>query len=124
LFSEALRLNKGKPKLDYILHLPKSVELLARIFEFGSEKYEDMNWAKGGKSDTEYLGAALRHLLKWANGEVFDEESGCNHLGHIIWNFMVLMDLNHPDEVMDSDRFNKAITYWKEQKSVNKPATP
>lgn len=92
--SEALRFNSGKPHVSYILHFPCSIESIARIMEYGAKKYGDMNWAKGGKPDTEYLDSCMRHILKFVEGEPIDEESGCHHIGHAIWNLLALMDLN------------------------------
>jgi hypothetical protein len=114
--TEALRFNQGKPKLGYILHFPHTIEALARILEYGAVKYEDMNWKKGGKTDSEYLDAAMRHLTKWLKGNPFDDESGCSHLGQTIWNLMVLLEVNHPDQMINLSRFTEAIEDLKEKK--------
>jgi hypothetical protein len=120
--SEALRFNEGKPSLSYILQFVNPMRAIARIMEFGAAKYEDGNWRKGGKPDKEYLDSMMRHLTYWLHGEVYDDDSGCSHLGHAIWNLLALHELNHPDEIMDEAVFKKQCAYWKavkEGKEVN-----
>ncbi len=115
----ALRFNKGKPKVSYMLHYPKVAEVIGRILEVGEVKYEPLNWKKGGNTDESYLDAAIRHLFKFVNGEPFDNEYGTHHLGHAIWNLMTMFELNI-HEVMDVDKFNEAIKKLKEVKDARK----
>jgi len=110
----ALRHNSNKPQTSYILHFPKVIELLARIMEVGEVKYAKFNWKKGGNTDQSYMDAALRHMLKFTAGDVFDEEYGTHHLGHAIWNLMALVELNG-HKVMDTDKYNKALTELKDK---------
>jgi hypothetical protein len=104
----ALRFNSGKPKCSYILHYPRVIELLSRILEVGEAKYGRLNWKKGGNTDESYLDPAMRHQLKFVNGEPFDQELGTHHIGHAIWNLMTMFELNG-HEVMDTDKFNEAL---------------
>ena len=90
----ALRDNAGKPELAYVLDLRHALEALAAVFSQGAVKYLPRNWMKGGKEDDEYLGAALRHLLKYRNGEDYDQETGCLHMAHVMWNVSALIELN------------------------------
>jgi hypothetical protein len=114
--SEALRFNEGKPKLSYFLEFSSPMEAIARIMEFGACKYEDGNWRQGGKPDSEYLDSMMRHLDKWKRGETFDQDSGCSHIGHAIWNLCALLELNYPTEVIDEALFRKQCEYWLVQK--------
>lgn len=118
--SGALRLNEGKPSLAYMLQFVNPMRAIARIMEFGAAKYEDGNWRKGGKPDREYLDSMMRHLTYWLHGEVYDDDSGCSHLGHAIWNMLALHELNHPDEIMDDEVFKKQCAYWKAKKEEKK----
>jgi len=118
--SGALRFNEGKPSLAYILQFVNPMRALARIMEFGAVKYEDGNWRKGGKPDKEYLDSMMRHLTYWIHGEVYDEDSGCSHLGHAIWNLLALHELNHPDEIMDDEVFKRQCAHWKAEKEAKK----
>ena len=65
---------------------------LARVTEYGAKKYAPLDWHLGQSVST-LLGCLGRHLMK---GEAFgwdhpDEESGCSHLAHAIWNVMALL---------------------------------
>lgn len=111
----ALRFNDGKPKVAYILEFPNAIKAVTKVMEFGSNKYEDGNWKKGGKPDSEYLNSMMRHLLSWLQGNTYDDDSECSHLGHAIWNLMALLELNHPDELCGDD-FLARCMYWKEKK--------
>jgi hypothetical protein len=119
----AERYNEGKVPLSYILHLPNFMQGLSRVYQYGAAKYSDFNWKKGNKPDTEYLDSALRHIFSWTNGEEYDKESGLNHLLHAAWNLITLFELNHNDVVMDTDKFNKAIEYWRKKKEDKKCQT-
>jgi len=97
----AERFNKGKPELWYWLLFPHTAEGVARVLEFGATKYKELNWTKGGKPDKEYLSAAMRHVMKHMRSmisrnpeDMYDEESGCLHLSHAVWNLCALIDLN------------------------------
>ena len=52
--TEAARDNSSKPKLGYFLRsFPLSLEAVARVKEFGANKYNEGNWKLGGKPDDE-----------------------------------------------------------------------
>lgn len=111
---KALRYNETKPKVDYILHYPRAIELIARILEIGEIKYAPLNWKKGGNTNESYLAAALRHMLKFVDGEIFDKEYGTHHIGHAIWNLMTMFELNG-HEIIDSEEFTKAFKRLKKK---------
>lgn len=115
-YGDALRYNSGKPQLRYILHYPKTIELLARVLEGGAAKYEEMNWKKGGNTDDSYIDAAMRHLVAFVNGGTFNEDYGTHHLGHAIWNLMTMFELNG-HEIMDKEKFDKVIKELTDAKS-------
>jgi hypothetical protein len=82
-----------KGKLDLTLVSPYLIEEVARVREYGTNKYGDSeNWRKVEKK--EYVKAVWRHLLKIAMGQVFDEESGLKHWSHIACgvNFIIEME--------------------------------
>ena len=113
--NKAMRDNQGKPQLRYWAQFPRSAEALSRVMEYGATKYEEGNWAKGGKPDSEYLDAAMRHITKMMRyyhtndeSDLYDEESGCHHLGHILFNLGCLVDVNNkslpitkPDQILN-----------------------
>ncbi len=109
---EAKRFNAGKVMLAYILQFQSVAKVIARIKEFGAVKYGDGNWKSGNKPDKEYLDSMMRHLGKYIEGEIYDQDSGCSHIGHAIWNLMALQELNHPDEIIDEELFKKQCAKW------------
>ena len=115
---KASRYNEGKPKLSYFVRSFRwMLEAVARIKEFGANKYEDDNWRLGNKSDVEYLDSAQRHLDSFLGGEFYDPDSGCAHLGQVVWNFCALAELNYPHmPVIDKELFAERMAYWAEEK--------
>ena len=87
----ALRYNKGKPQLSYLLDTPLANNELAKVFEAGAKKYERDNWMLGLEND-KLMDSALRHLQAYAGGEEVDTETGCHHLAHADWNVKVLLE--------------------------------
>lgn len=115
---EALRYNHGKPRyslLDYTLF-----ENAVRVLEYGEHKYSIFqrdsgelvkgseisieeskqltlissgrdNWRKGFPIN-ELKDSAYRHMHAYNNGEIYDAESGCHHLGHLVANIMFLFN--------------------------------
>lgn len=123
---QALRFNTGKPKLSYFRRsFRKALECVARVKEFGAAKYNDGNWRLGGKPDEEYLDSMDRHLDLWLNGEVYDQDSGCHHLGHAIWNLCALLELNYGnDPAIDEELFRERVAHWLEQKALREKGKP
>jgi hypothetical protein len=66
------------------------LEELARVMDYGDNKYAPGNWKKGANW-LDFLGSALRHIFKWRQGEDVDPESGCLHLAHAICNLTFLL---------------------------------
>jgi hypothetical protein len=90
--------------------------------EFGANKYTDGNWKLGGKPDEEYLDSAARHLDLFLSGEIYDQDSGCHHLGHVIWNYCALMELNYKDtSTIDKELFAERMAYWAAKKEGPSP---
>jgi len=80
---KTLHFSEGKPGVDQIP--PEILLEWGDVFSFGERKYARDNWKKGTDWH-QFYGSALRHLLKWWNGEDIDPESGLPHLAHAIWN--------------------------------------
>lgn len=74
-----LKYDAGKPGV-HLLPYP-ALEEIARVLDFGATKYTAHNWAKG-MSWSRLVGAALRHIGRWAWGESIDSETGLSHLAH------------------------------------------
>jgi len=80
---------KNEGKLKWSLVPMKALEPLVRVLMFGAKKYDDHNWKKGLKY-TETLESMQRHMNSFADGVDKDEESGIEHVGHIMCNAMFL----------------------------------
>lgn len=81
-------------KLRYDLIPPKSLKGLAQVLTHGSIKYGDVNW-KTVKPPERYLAAAYRHIEAVRLGNLYDPESGFNHLDHAIANLMFYRELTN-----------------------------
>ena len=87
LSEEAMRFNDGK--VEWSLVDFKSIEPLARVLEFGAQKYARNNWKKG-MDVTKMMESLLRHAFSFLSGETEDQESGITHIGHIMCNCMFI----------------------------------
>lgn len=75
--------------IDYI-----ALKTLGEVLGYGIEKYGYNNRKsyQHGEIDT-YIGALLRHLIAYQEGEIIDKESGISHLKHLFFNAYVLVYL-------------------------------
>lgn len=73
----------------YDLLIWEIINLVADVFKFGAKKYSPFGWLHVVDYKWKYFNALLRHLIKWWTGEKVDE-SGHNHLDHVIANAMIL----------------------------------
>lgn len=80
--SEAKKFDSDKPDLS-LCPLP-ALELMARAFMYGEQKYQRHNYLEGGMKSSRLVAAAMRHILAWESGEDNDPESGVGHLGHAL----------------------------------------
>jgi len=120
---KALRYNGGKPFMHYILFFPRVTELLSRVFEGGEHKYDYCNWRKGGKPSKEYIDAAMRHLMKLiGKDEMFDEDYCTHHIGHVLWNFMVMYELGDDPIISSEEDFRAAMVKMDEIKRKREAA--
>lgn len=97
---EALRYNDGKPELHYLVSFPSAAEALASVCKYGEGKYSAYNYLKGAPL-SQYLSSGLRHLFAFWRGEDRDPESGCSHLGHFLWNTVMLVEMWHSRSDLD-----------------------
>lgn len=72
----------GKPDLTLLAVLPYEAAIeVAKVMEFGAEKYGWNNW-RGGMKWRRITASTLRHVFAWLQGEDIDKESGLHHLAH------------------------------------------
>lgn len=76
---------------------------IARVLQFGAQKYAARGWENGIEYDRCY-GAALRHLFSWHQGEDNDPETGINHLAHAGCEVLFLLAFTLRGKVEFDDR--------------------
>lgn len=102
------RYNDGKARIDLV---PNAVIYgLARVMTYGASKYEANNWRRGMKYSVPYA-CAMRHLLKWWEGEDVDAESGEPHLYHVLANIGMLIEYEQTCPEQDDRYKGKQATY-------------
>lgn len=80
--------DQGKPSLAL---LPgESLEEVAKVLDFGANKYGVYNWRKGF-TYTRVTSAALRHIFAFLRGEDKDPETGLSHIAHAICGLLFLL---------------------------------
>lgn len=67
----------------------------------GSAKYGRHNWRVIGVRSSVYYDAALRHLMKWWEGEELDQDSGCHHLAHAVACCLIVRDAANLGQLSD-----------------------
>lgn len=87
------------------LHLLPTVALnqIAEVLAFGAQKYSANQW-RAGMNWSRLLGAALRHITAFNNGEDLDPESGLSHLAHAGCCVMFLLEYEQTRRDFD-DRY-------------------
>lgn len=87
--TKAQKLDDGKPPMELLD--TGALEQIARVLAFGAGKYATHNWRKGMEW-SRLVGATLRHILAWNDGEDVDPESGLSHLAHAACDLMFLLN--------------------------------
>ena len=77
-------------KLRYDLVPWDAMDEVTAVLTFGAIKYADRNWERG-MNWGRLIGAAFRHVTKWAMGEKLDPETGKSHLAHAICCLLFLL---------------------------------
>lgn len=124
----AARFDAGKNRYDLIPPYP--LDELAKVYTYGTLKYDSDNYLKGMKW-RKVIGPLFRHLWKWVRGEKIDEESGCHHMAMVVWQCFALMmyekysigeDNRCPYllDLLDKEEQNKRILKWKQLARENK----
>ena len=98
-----MKFDGDKPRMDLIDRA--AMEELGYVLGFGANKYAAHNWRKG-INYSRLVGAALRHIHAFNDGEDKDPESGYSHIGHAMCCLMFLMGTIKHNPDMD-DRWSK-----------------
>lgn len=70
----------GKPRMDLLSR--SALEGVSQVLAFGAKTYAPDNWRKGMEW-RRLIGAAMRHLQAFSDGEDMDPESGLPHIDHL-----------------------------------------
>lgn len=88
-----------KPPLHLIPPAATIIESMA--MKNGSDKYGPFNWRGKTVAATVYLGAALRHIAAWMDGEENASDSGVHHLGHARASLGIILDAQVQGSMVD-----------------------
>jgi len=97
----AIKFDNNKPRLD-LLPSTALVEI-AKVLGFGASKYAEHNWRRG-LAYSRLIGAAMRHIAAYNDGESIDPESGISHIAHAACNLMFLLEFEKTQPNLD-DRY-------------------
>ncbi len=100
-FKEGVKFDEGKNRYDLIDSY--ALDELAKIYTYGTVKYDDNNWRKGLKF-SRIFGALMRHSWAFWRGEDNDPESGLPHMAHAAWQCFTLINFSKYQKDLD-DRF-------------------
>lgn len=82
---------------------------LARAMMDGVDKYGIYNWREKDVPARIYVDAAMRHIVSWADGEEFADDSGVHHLAHAMACCAIVLDALEQGALID-DRGPKGMT--------------
>lgn len=99
--SGGIKHDQGKVPLELLS--TKALREMAKVMDFGRQKYNAHNWRKGIEW-SRVIGAALRHLTSFNDGEDRDPETGISHLAHAACCLMFLLEYETEHQELD-DRF-------------------
>jgi len=74
----------------------RALEEVAKVTTTGADKYTPNGWVDVPNAEERYMDAAARHLLAYAKGEVYDNDTGgtgCKHLAQVAWNILAVLEL-------------------------------
>lgn len=89
-----------KPPVDLVP--PALIINVAEAMRNGAEKYGPYNWRDNAVQARIYVGAAMRHLLAWLDGEEYTEDSGVHHLAHAAACIGILLDAQATGNLLDN----------------------
>lgn len=106
-YSTAKAIKHDQSKLPMHLLSTTALEEVAKVLQFGAEKYEAHNWRKGFVW-SRTISAAMRHILAFNSGEDRDPESGLSHVAHAMCCLMFLLEFEKTRPELD-DRYKDNV---------------
>jgi hypothetical protein len=88
------KLDSGKNRVGLVLMgFSRALQSVAEVGTYGAQKYSDNGWVDVPDGERRYTDAMFRHLMKDAEGEMCDPDSGLRHAAHCCWNSLARLDL-------------------------------
>ena len=101
LTTEGVKYDSNKIQME-LLPL-RELREVAKVLTYGAKKYAPENWKKVSNMEDRYVGALLRHLTEYREGNKFDSETGLENLRHIaqvVCNALFLLWKELEDEII------------------------
>lgn len=96
---KGVKLDEGKNRLALVFNgFSHALWEVGRVGTFGANKYTDNGWQTVLNAEERYANALLRHLFSYWNGESIDRESNLDHLAHLAWNALAILELHKQGE--------------------------
>lgn len=92
----------GDRKVPVQLVPPAALAYIALGTREGAKKYGAYNWRETRVESMTYIGAILRHLMAYLDGEDIDPESGNPHLAHLMASAAILADATESGQLVDN----------------------
>lgn len=92
----------GDRKVPVQLVPPAALAYIALGTGEGARKYGAFNWRETRVESMTYVGAMLRHLMSYLDGEDIDPESGNPHLAHLMASAAILADATESGQLIDN----------------------
>lgn len=99
--AKGIKFDTEKTRLDLLSAV--WIEGVGKVLTYGARKYAAHNW-RNGIERSRLLGAALRHIFSYLNGEDRDPETGLLHLYHASCCLMFASELHFTRPDLD-DRY-------------------
>ncbi len=113
----------GKAKVAMELVPATSIIYEALAMADGAAKYGPYNWRENDVRASIYIGAAMRHLSAWYNGEENAQDSGVNHLGHAKACLGIIIDAMECGKLVDDRPIEAPVSKLLDKKTKSKSKT-
>lgn len=88
------KLDAGKNRCGLVLFgFTRALQEVSKVGTYGANKYTDNGWMEVPDGERRYTDAMMRHLLREAEGEECDPDTGLRHAAHAAWNALARLDL-------------------------------
>mgnify|MGYP001566574872 CR=1 FL=1 len=88
------KLDAGKVRLGLVLcGFSRALQEVGKVGTYGADKYTDNGWIDVPDGERRYTDAMLRHLMREADGEWIDADTGLLHAAQVAWNALARLDL-------------------------------